>query len=233
MQETDRTRRRLYFGLIQRRQCWLPTVRGWTLLFLVSLGLVIATARWVHPFLAVSDPISGGGLVAEGWMPDYAMEQVIAEFRRNPYTKIYVTGGPIERGRLLQNYRTSAEAGAAMLVKLGLNADAVRPIPAPRTRKDRTYISAIALRNWFLRYGVRERTLTVISLGVHARRSRALFQTAIGSSVRVGVLAIEDRSYDPSRWWRSSEGFRTVTDEVIAYLYAKLLFDPGKEIITR
>jgi len=233
MQGTDDTRRRLCFGLIQRRQCCLPTVRGWMLLFLVSLSVVIVAARRIHPFLAVSDPISGGGLVAEGWMPDYAMEQVISEFRRNRYTKLYVTGGPIERGRLLQNYRTSAEAGSAMLVKLGLNADVVRPVPAPRTWTDRTYISAIALRNWFLRYGVEERTLTVMSLGVHARRSRALFQEAIGRSTRVGVIAIEDRSYDPNRWWRSSEGFRTVTDEAIAYLYATLLFYPGKEMIAR
>lgn len=233
MQETDFTRRRLCLGLIHRRSCWLPTVHGWMVLFVVSLSSAAFIVGRIHPFLSISDPISGGGLVAEGWMPDYAMEQVIAEFERGRYTRLYVTGGPIERGRLLQKYGTSAEAGAAMLVELGLDADVVQPVPAPRSRTDRTYISAIALRNWFARNGIEERSLTVVSLGVHARRSRLLFQTAIGRSIPVGVIAVEDESHDPMRWWRSSEGFRTVTDEAIAYLYTTLIFYPGREIMAR
>jgi hypothetical protein len=29
-----------------------------------------------------------------------------------------------------------------------------------------------------------------------------------------------DPEYDPQRWWTSSAGFRSVTGELIAYLYA-------------
>ncbi|HYE36640.1 ElyC/SanA/YdcF family protein [Methylocaldum sp.] len=162
-------------------------------------------------------------------MPDYAMEEVISEFKRNHYSKIYVTGGPIERGAPLHEYRTSAEAGAATLIRLGLNADVVRAVPAPLIRKDRTYIAAVALKNWLLQHEIAESSLTVISLGVHARRSRVLFQEAMGRSTRIGVIAIEDRSYDSNRWWESSQGFRTVTDEIIAYAYVRLLFQPRKE----
>ncbi|MGX2040732.1 hypothetical protein ACWJKU_11460 [Methylocaldum sp. MU1018] len=231
MQGADHVRRRPYFGLIRRCRCWLPTARGWMALLLASTGLAIMAGRWVHPFLSPSDPVFGGDLVAEGWMPDYAMAQVVSEFKRNRYGKLYVTGGPIERGTLLQAYGTSAESGAAVLIRLGLDADAVRAVPAPRASADRTYVSALALKSLLLRQRVTAPKLTVMSLGVHARRTRALFQAAMGPFTRVGVIAVEDRSYDPARWWESSEGFRTVVDEVIAYAYATLLFAPEKEML--
>jgi hypothetical protein len=45
----------------------------------------------------------------------------------------------------------------------------------------------------------------------------------------VGVFAAKDLDYDPQRWWMSSNGFRMVMDEAIAYVYALLLFDPATE----
>ncbi len=48
----------------------------------------------------------------------------------------------------------------------------------------------------------------------------------------VGLIAGKDLSYDPVKWWNSSRGFRTVTNEALAYLYAKLFFHPDKEKIT-
>jgi len=40
----------------------------------------------------------------------------------------------------------------------------------------------------------------------------------------VGVIAIEHREYDPKHWWVSSNGVRTVLDELIAYAYALIIF---------
>jgi hypothetical protein len=68
----------------------------------------------------------------------------------------------------------------------------------------------------------------LISVGPHARRSRLLFEKAFGREVRVGIIALESQDYDPQHWWRSSMGVRVVTDELIAYSYARLLFHPGK-----
>jgi len=40
----------------------------------------------------------------------------------------------------------------------------------------------------------------------------------------VGVTALPPLDFNPDRWWRTSEGFRTVTSEAIAYLYARFFF---------
>jgi hypothetical protein len=69
--------------------------------------------------------------------------------------------------------------------------------------------------------------VNLYSFGAHARRSRLLYQKALGRKIQVGVIAYPDYHYDPARWWAEGEGFRDVVGEGIAYLYARLLFHPG------
>jgi len=65
-------------------------------------------------------------------------------------------------------------------------------------------------------------------MGPHSRRSWMLYKEAIGEEIPIGIIAFENREYDPKRWWKTSSGVRTVLDETIAYLYAKLVFDPER-----
>jgi hypothetical protein len=51
---------------------------------------------------------------------------------------------------------------------------------------------------------------------------------ALGDGVAVGVVSIEDQTYVPGEWWKSSNGVRTVIDESIAYLYAVFFFHPSR-----
>jgi hypothetical protein len=217
-------------GLLRRRVCLLPTWRGWLLLLLAGLLLATCAVKKAQSFLAVTDPVTGGALVVEGWAPDYALEEAVTEFRQHHYTKLYVIGVPLEHGAPLSEYKTYAELGAATLLKLGLDRDNVQAVPTPVVCQDRTYASALALKQWLQQHNVMPAELNLISLGAHARRSRLLFEKAFGRDARVGIIALENQDYDPEHWWKSSQGVRTVTDELIAYGYARLLFHPaGKQ----
>jgi hypothetical protein len=218
-----------FWGLVRRRECLLPTWRGWLLLVLAGLLLATFAVRKAQSFLAVNDPVAGEALVIEGWAPDYALEEVITEFRRHHYTRLYVVGVPLEQGAPLSEYKTYAELGAATLLKLGLDRDSIQAVPTPAVRQDRTYASALVLKQWLQLHNAVPAELNLISFGAHARRSRLLFQKAFGPDTRVGVIALENRDYDPAHWWQSSQGVWTVTDELIAYGYARLLFHPGKQ----
>jgi hypothetical protein len=92
--------------------------------------------------------------------------------------------------------------------------------------QDRTYHSAVNVRRWLESQGITSSSVDVITLGPHARRSRLLFEAALGPDVTVGVYAVPDPRYDLAHWWRSSEGVRSVLGETIAYVYARLFFDP-------
>ena len=216
--------RKPFWGLVRRRESWSLTWRGRFLLLAVFLGLVVITGMRLPFFLAVNAPITADVLVVEGWAPDYALRAAISEFRQHPYTRIYVTGGPLQSGAPLSEYKTYAGLGTAIIVRLGFGAESVQAVPAPAIRKDRTYASALALKSWLHEHGVAARRLNVISVGSHARRTRLLFEKAFGNEANVGMIAIEDRDYDPNQWWKSSAGVRSVIDELIAYAYARFLF---------
>jgi hypothetical protein len=178
----------------------------------------------VQPFLGVTESVPGGVLVVEGWVPDYVLEEASTEFQRHHYTKLYVTGGPLERGWHLSEYKTYADLGAATLIRVGMSKNALEAVSAPLVRQERTYTSAVALKTWLREHDADARNINVVSLGVHARRSRLLFQKAFGENSRVGIIAVENRDYDPGRWWQYSQGVRTVVDEFVAYIYAIVVF---------
>jgi hypothetical protein len=213
-------------GFLQRREFLLPTWRGWLVLVFAVAALIVFSIRGAYSFLAVNDPVDNGALVVEGWLPDYALQEAIKEFKKGHHSRIFVTGGPLENGAPLSEYRTFAELGAATLVRLGLDTNTVQAVPAPKVRLDRTYASALALKNWLGSHGATETSFNVISLGPHSRRSRLLFERALGSNYQVGIIAIDNQEYDARQWWASSAGVRTVTDEIIAYTYTRLSYWP-------
>ncbi len=212
--------------LLHRRMCLVPTWRGWLVFFAVGIALFFGILRGLYPFLAVNDSRPGGVLVVEGWGAEDMMRDVLAEFQREHYDTLFVTGGPIEESSPFAEYKSFAELGATLLKRVGGDPKSIQPVPAPKVVQDRTYASAVALKTWMREHGVATTTVNLMSGGAHSRRSRLLFQKAFGDSATVGVIASPDREFDPRRWWASSAGFRSVTGEAIAYLYARLLFRP-------
>lgn len=215
--------------MLRRREMLVPTWRGWLALLLVIFALGTLTATGLPRFLAVNHPLPAGVLVVEGWMPDYAMEAAAAEFQKGRYELLAVTGGPLEKGAPLVEFKTWAELGAATFHRLGLDTNQVRAVPAPPVAQDRTYASAVTLREWLRQRGDLPAAINVVSAGAHSRRTRLLFQKAFGDQTRIGILAVPDRGYDQSRWWRTSQGVRTMISETVAYLYARFLFRPKEE----
>src|SRR5438552_17446710 len=43
------------------------------------------------------------------------------------------------------------------------------------------------------------------------------------------LISIQNREYDPDRWWESSEGVKETISEALAYCYARLFFVPAQE----
>jgi hypothetical protein len=229
MNDVSQSRTRRNLGLVCRRELLVPTRRGWLLLLLATIILGILLLRSIQPFLAVSAPVSGGLLVAEGWLADYALQAAVDEYERGAYEGFHVTGVPLEKGAPLSEYRTYAELGAAVVIKLGLATNEVHAVPAPDVRQDRTYASAVALKRWLAEQGRGASVLTVVSVGAHARRTRLLYEKAFGAGTVIGIIAVPDREYEAQRWWASSSGVRDVVDETVAYLYARFVFRPPKD----
>ncbi len=213
-------------GLLRRRVCLVPTWRGWLALVLVIGGIAAIAVRFMGSFLIIHDRVTSSILVVEGWISPSDVREALAEFRSGPYTGLYVTGGPIEPESPLASYGSYAGLTADVFQRLGADPATLHAIPAPAVARDRTYSTALALKTALRERGEPLTAINVMTSGMHSRRSRLLYEKAFGPGTRVGMIALDDRGFDRTRWWTTSAGFRAVTSEFIAYLYARFLFKP-------
>lgn len=209
--------------LIQRQELWMLTVQGWIVAALCAAALLIFGLTHVHPFLAVTSPLDADILVVEGWITDYELKEALSEFENGSYRQLITTGIPLERGSYLAEYKNNAEVAAATLTKLGLEKQKLIAVPAPDAKKDRTYASAIALRQWLSKANFKVKSINLFTSDVHTRRSWLIFQQALAPKIKVGAIAAQTLSYNPQHWWSSSAGVRSVIDELVAYVYARIV----------
>lgn len=213
-------------GIIRRKECWALTGRGWIAALLCAVTVAVLAVRSAFPFLAVSQPLPGEVLVVEGWLPDYLINDVRSEFVKGGYTLLVTTGGPIQKGEIFAEFKTSAEMTRSILLNSGFEGKKVIAVPHSEQFRDRTYASALALKKWLQESGSTVKSVNVFSRGAHARRTRLLFEAALDGQCQVGIIAGQELRYDGRRWWKTSEGVRDLIDEAVAYLYARFLFHP-------
>lgn len=106
---------------------------------------------------------------------------------------------------------TFAHKCAADLRRLGLTVPII-PVPSWGRPDSRSWANASY-------FGLRARAdhLTacdVITVGVHARRSRGLFRRACGPDVQVGVISLDDPECPRSGWWRKRNGWVQMLKEI-------------------
>jgi uncharacterized SAM-binding protein YcdF (DUF218 family) len=212
--------------LLRRRECWTLSRRGWVLLLTLGLGLLALLRFGVRPFLAVTDRIPADLLVIEGWSPPNTMREAAKEFLRGGYQRVVLIRPILDKGDRYESGHYSGDFMTQMLLSDGVPQERLSSLFPNMASKDRTYHSALAVKEWLKEQGMNVTSLVVATEGPHARRSRLMYQKAFGDEVRIGIIAMDSREYDPSHWWRTSEGVRDVIGESIAYLYARLLFRP-------
>jgi hypothetical protein len=200
----------------------VPSTFGWFLLLTCFLTTVFLPIFKIQSFLALSKPVTSKVLIVEGWVPDYCLEQVYKLYKTQRFTMIIITGGPLEQGSYLKEFKNFATLGAVTLRQLGIPDSILIVIPAPYVQKDRTYTSATAFKKWFIFNNKPFSSANVLTLGIHARRSSILFQNVLGDFLDIGVISIVDKDYNPKAWYASSYGFKMVITELISYLYTKI-----------
>lgn len=212
-------------GILVRKERWGLSWRGRLLVIATALSIACLVLLGVQPFLAVTHRVPANVLVVEGWVHEYAIRRGAEEFRTGSYQRVFTTGGPVVGlGEYINDYQTAASVGADLLKKTGIPDHSIQMVPSRVVGRDRTYSSAVALREWFREHNMEVQSINVVTEDAHARRTRLLFQKALGKRVAVGIIAVPNPDYDAKHWWRYSEGVKDVLSEGIAYIYAKFLF---------
>ncbi|MEM6613390.1 MAG: YdcF family protein [Cyanobacteria bacterium P01_C01_bin.72] len=210
------------WGLVSRKPRWGLTIRGW-LGFLLAIALLLGLALFrLEPFFAHTAPIKAEVLIVEGWIGDDALKGAICEFESKPYKLIITAGSDFGRGEALTEFKNFANLAKASLIAFGFAPEKIQPIRTPPVQRDRTLNSAKAVKQW-LQENIQTTGVNIYSENVHARRSWLIYRKVFEPEIKVGVIAHPALSYDPQRWWASSDGFKRVITECISYLYTVFL----------
>ena len=197
------------------------------------MALAGAVAIGAYDLLAPRQPARGAGgegahtLVVEGWLGRADLEQAAALLRGRQYQRVLTTGGPIDPEIDAGGWQTFAQRAAALLRAQGVVQVPVIALPAPASAQDRSYLSAVMVRDWAQRSGTRLDAVDLFSAGVHARRSWLVYRMALGDGVEVGVIAARPAGIDARHWWTSSEGAKTTIGEALSLAWTKCCFWPG------
>jgi len=212
-------------SFFNKKERWSLTKTGLVIFLTCCAAIFLLAFLQLYDFLSVRAPIKAEILVVEGWVPDHVLKGVVDDFSKNNCIFIFSVGGPIQTGSYLFPFNNFANLTYDRLIKLGVIESKIVAIETDDVKKDRTYASALALKKWASTSGLELKSINVYTLGAHARRSRFLFQKALGDTVEVGIIGVVEQTFDPKAWWKYSNGFRTVIDETIAYLYAITYFN--------
>ncbi|ACB51026.1 hypothetical protein cce_1676 [Crocosphaera subtropica ATCC 51142] len=211
-----------FWGLLEYKPQWTLTLRGWLLLFLVLILVVIGFVLFINPFLRVYRPVEAEVMVIEGWVPDITIEGAIAQFQDKNYRLMITTGNEIGRGKYLSDYKTFADLAAATAIALGLDRDQVVSVPNKTVSVNRTAASAEAVKQWLLASDLNIKAINIYSYDVHTRRSWLIFRTLLEPEIKVGAIAFS--TPNSKSWWKTSAGIKSVIMETIAYLYTKFIW---------
>src|SRR5439155_12785762 len=141
---------RAMWGVFDRKERWSLSWRGRLIVASALLLVGALVLKGVYPFLAITHRVNANILVVGGWIHEYAIRAAVKEFQSNHYQRVFTTGGPVlGTGGYINDFHTSASVGADLLRKNGLANGSVQMVPSRGMDRDRTYGSAIALRNWF------------------------------------------------------------------------------------
>lgn len=212
--------------LFKRRQIWLPTLWGLIIFIVVLSTLSGLIFRNIAYFLAQQQAINGDILVIEGWLAEPALLTAIDHYKKGNYQLIITTGGPDNR-QINPEHKTYAEKASAFLLKQGINKTKLVTIPTPESAQDRTYLSAVMVRDWLVTNQQKPYNIDLFSGDVHARRSYQLYKMAFAEKTNIGIIAATPNNFSLKYWWRTSEGAKSVLAETAGLVWINCCFSPG------
>jgi uncharacterized SAM-binding protein YcdF (DUF218 family) len=193
----------------------------------VLVVIFVAVFYNIHSFLSPNKPVKDARiLVIDAWLSDRELDNAVEVFKAGNYVRVIVPGGLMERSLFFPGFRGSGDIASVILMYKGIPPDKITPLLVKHVQKDRTYQAALTTQKWLNENKISPSAINVFTSCTHSRRSWMLYKKAFANDREIGIISARPLGYKAEQWWKSSNGFRTVVDEAIAYLYALIFFHP-------
>lgn len=208
-----------------REKCFCLKWRFKLLIAILLFAFLYYGFKNIYSILAPQQNVNADILVVEAWLSDYALEESLSLFRSGEYQQMLVTGGPLNYGYYLTDFRSTADAATETLFLIGASPDSTISVSRELVWRDRTYHTALKLKEFLQENNPEVTSFNLVSQGAHGARSWLLYKMAM-PEYEIGIVSIDEKLYDQNKWWKTSKGFRTVVTEAIGYFYIRCFFKP-------
>lgn len=119
-------------------------------------------------------------------------------------------------------FDSNADYSAFILKKSGFN-DSIIAVTAQSFEISRTYSSALYFKKWYLNSQYKDKSVNIISLGPHTRRTWMVYKKVLGKDTDVGIILVNSEDYNKNNWWKSLTGIRSTFHEMLSYIYTVIV----------
>lgn len=117
----------------------------------------------------------------------------------------------------------TAENAAGYLIRKGIPEEEIIAVTTNRRMKSKTFTMALDVREQMNRQFPGDHlSFTLVSQGIHARRSYISYKKAFGRSATIGVLAVPENATDTRPTERGLKKLQPVVKELVGILFAYL-----------
>ncbi len=120
--------------------------------------------------------------------------------------------------------RSTASDAASYLIMAGIPDSLVIAVETDHKIRSKTYTSALEVKQWLEKNNMdKGRSVTIFTVGPHARRSFVSFKKAFGNSAELGVIACQDKKIASHNWYKSLRGWKEIVYETAGVLYISVV----------
>ncbi|GAB4317816.1 MAG: hypothetical protein Kow00127_09700 [Bacteroidales bacterium] len=212
--------------LVKRTVCYRLTFTGWTMLLGVNGMILFFILKGIAGYLVVNEPLRTNILVVDGMMPGYGYDSIASLVRRNHYDYLITTGIDLDYTyNPNENFNIAAFSYKVLSTK-DLGDCRLVKVPAGRAERDRTLTASITLKKWFINEKILPGKINVIAFSCHARRTWLVYRKTFRGFADVGIITVNDNTYNYRHWYRTSKGVRMVLSETIGLMYTTFFIHP-------
>ena len=125
--------------------------------------------------------------------------------------------------------RSTAFDAASYLISEKVPDSLVIAVETTHKIYSKTYTSALDVKQWLENNHMGTgRSVTVFTMGPHARRSLICYRKAFGKSAETGVIAGSDIRITPDNWYKTLRGWREILYETAGLVYISFLIKPWR-----
>jgi hypothetical protein len=143
---------------------------------------------------------------------------------------VFLYGSREGKYEFKKHLNTSTATDAAGFLRSAKLPDSmVIAVETTHTIYSKTYTSALDVKQWLEdNHMDKGRSLTVFTMGLHARRSLVCYKKAFGKNAEIGVLAGKDNRITDGNWYRTLRGWKDIASETAGLIYISILPKPRR-----